>query len=119
MTTNTVKHTPDGKKVCPDCDGQKLMHGYDADCPTCEATGFVTIIREWQPISTAPKDATLILYANRFGEIGFCYWSAAGGPFDESMWWDDHHDDEVYPKWWLPAETLPALPPAPQEKGGE
>lgn len=67
---------------------------------------------EWQPIETAPKKARLILYANKFGEIGFCYWSEAGGPFDESMWWDDHRDDEVIPKWWLPAETLPPVPAA-------
>ena len=29
--------------ICPDCDGQKLMHGYDCDCPTCEAAGVVVL----------------------------------------------------------------------------
>lgn len=29
--------------VCPECDGQKLMHGYDCDCPRCEATGVVPL----------------------------------------------------------------------------
>ena len=29
--------------VCPDCDGQKLMHGYDCDCPRCAATGVVPL----------------------------------------------------------------------------
>ena len=63
----------------------------------------------WRPIKSAPKDASLILYANKFGEIGYCYWSKAGGPFDESMWWDDQADDECCPVVWLPADTLPPL----------
>lgn len=29
-----------GISLCPDCDGQGLMHGYDCDCPTCRGTGF-------------------------------------------------------------------------------
>lgn len=29
-----------GITLCPACDGQKLMHGYDCDCPTCGGTGF-------------------------------------------------------------------------------
>jgi len=29
--------------ICPDCDGQKLMHGHDCDCPTCDASGLVTL----------------------------------------------------------------------------
>ena len=29
--------------VCPECDGQKLMHGYDCDCPRCEAAGVVPL----------------------------------------------------------------------------
>ncbi len=39
--------------VCPACDGQKLMHGYDCDCPTCGATGVVWV--GWMPIKTAPS----------------------------------------------------------------
>ena len=27
--------------ICPDCDGQKLMHGHDCYCPRCEASGLV------------------------------------------------------------------------------
>lgn len=29
--------------VCPECDGHGLMHGYDADCPNCNATGRVSL----------------------------------------------------------------------------
>jgi len=29
--------------ICPDCDGQKLMPGYDCDCPTCDASGSVSL----------------------------------------------------------------------------
>lgn len=30
--------------TCPDCDGHGIMHGYDADCPTCGGSGRVALI---------------------------------------------------------------------------
>ncbi len=64
--------------------------------------------RAWQPMETAPKDGSRILYTNRFGEIGHCRWSEAIDPDEGDCWWDDERDDEATARWWMPA--LPALP---------
>jgi hypothetical protein len=66
----------------------------------------------WRDISTAPKDGEII-YLNKFGEIGFCYWSEAGSPFDQSIWYDEQADDECCPLYWLPRTHLPATPEPP------
>lgn len=65
-------------------------------------------VLEWRTMDSAPKDASEIIYTNKFGEIGFCYWSEAGSPFDQSMWWDELADDECCPVGWLPRTCLPA-----------
>lgn len=70
----------------------------------------------WRDMESAPKDASEIIYTNKFGEIGYCYWSEAGGPFDQSMWWDELADDECCPVGWLPRSALPA---APDRRAGE
>lgn len=65
---------------------------------------------EWQPIGTAPRDGTKIIYITRFGEIGFCHWDEAYNDDDESLWWDSESDDEVFPIGWLPRSSLPPQP---------
>lgn len=69
-------------------------------------------LQGWQPIKSAPRDGTEIIYLNKFGEIGFCYWSEAVSQFDESLWYDDQADDECCPLYWLPRSHLPPPPAA-------
>jgi len=71
----------------------------------------------WQPIESASKDGTEIIYLNKFGEIGFCYWSEAVSQFDESLWCDDQADDECCPLYWLPRACLPPPPAASDGEG--
>jgi hypothetical protein len=67
-------------------------------------------VEQWRDMASAPDDGTEILYLTKYEEIGFCYWSKAGGPFDCSMWWDDALEEEVCPVRWLPRDVLPPFP---------
>jgi hypothetical protein len=57
-----------------------------------------------QLIATAPKDGTLILGMDRHGWREM--WFVKDGT-DHADYWQDHHDSEPDPIWWVP---LP-LPP--------
>lgn len=70
----------------------------------------VVVPAGWRSIETAPTDGTRILYVNKFGEIGHCFWSGAASEDEEAVWWDEEKDDEVVPRYWMPA--LPPAPPA-------
>lgn len=65
---------------------------------------------EWQPIETAPKDGTPILYINRFKEVGHCQHMLWPEEDNYEAWWDYQRDDEVCPLYWMAA--LPDLPSA-------
>lgn len=59
-------------------------------------------IREWQPITSAPKDETWVLVYQSGGD------SMHVAQFREGAWWTSGFDQEIcYPWWWMP---LP-LPP--------
>lgn len=73
----------------------------------------------WRPISEAPKDGTNVLYRNQFRDIGFCHWDEGYDEDDQPCWWDNEADQEVCPVIWLPADTLPAFPSAPDRRAGE
>jgi len=73
----------------------------------------------WRPISEAPKDGTNVLYRNQFRDIGFCHWDEGYDEDDQPCWWDNEADQEVCPVIWLPADTLPAFPTAPDRRAGE
>ena len=63
---------------------------------------------EWQPISTAPKDAPRLLGINKFGDVYHFNW-AHDCDGEDIGWWSLDDDDECVPLYWMPA-----LPPLPQ-----
>lgn len=80
----------------------------------------MTDTREWQDISTAPRDGTsiLVIVAGRHPDTGIPFipevveWNHGGYWWNE-MWGGGDNAGVYEPTHWM---TLP-LPPAPQEKG--
>jgi hypothetical protein len=64
-------------------------------------------MNEWQPIKTAPRDGTLVIYLYDVTSVGECRWFVDDENNDEG-WWDYTRDCDVNPRYWLP------FPPPPQ-----
>jgi len=64
---------------------------------------LVSFINPWQPISTAPKDGTCILAANK----DVWQWCAAWNPVRES-WGQNFDDTQTVPTHWMPLPAPPA-----------
>lgn len=72
---------------------------------------------EWQPIETAPKDGTAIIYRGKYTTAGACRWwteqdladAECGSPEDYcAAWYDaDDEDSEVVPTHWMPLPEPP------------
>ena len=50
----------------------------------------------WQPIRTAPKDGTKIVYVDDDPSFGECECNG-------DAWWDEREDHECYPTLWAPS----------------
>lgn len=74
----------------------------------------------WQPIETAPKDGTGILYADRSGYVGITYWTSCDvysrtAGYQKQMGWFDCDDDGITrplvgdyePTHWMPKPDPP------------
>jgi len=53
----------------------------------------------WQPISTAPRDGTGIIYKDEDGEVSTCAWIENDFGYD---WYDPQADQICYPRLWTP-----------------
>ena len=61
----------------------------------------VVPVEEWQPIDTAPKDGTKIIYLNG-DEVSCCRWAE-----DDAEWWNDYTDQYAHPIYWMPIPESP------------
>lgn len=50
----------------------------------------------WEPIASAPKDGTNIVYMDDGQSLGHCHFSG-------EVWWDDEADQICYPVLWVAA----------------
>ncbi len=61
---------------------------------------------EWQPIETAPKDGTPIIYYDKRDFIGEAFWMDKDE--HDPAWWDEACTETVDPIYWMPRPALPA-----------
>lgn len=52
----------------------------------------------WQPIKTAPKDGTRIVYFDDDPSVSWCSWDD-----EQSEWWDEDRDQICHPVLWVTA----------------
>lgn len=128
----------EGLKPCPFCGGTaELSEGRTGDdkpwlyieCTTLECgaiadpevwntrhPSFNDAIEAWQPIETAPKDATEIIGLLRPKVIRLVWWFA---PSSRSQGWRDENSNLVKPTHWMSLPEPPRSLKLPDYMGGE